>query len=237
MYATYEGAKRLARRLHHLLRAAEVEIALHECMFAMARGGGYRDWAHLRRTLAGGRDRRAELGGFLERAILSLPDGAVAPATRWIDAQLARFDADLAEASDWRQAAAGAGIWDFVYSIQIVHRAHTPLFRPGSGSGLRVRLSILSRFIQPMGGAIIDSQSLTMRLSGQPEALGFGYIDHPHFQREFARLSQAGILEWDPIGNVLRLNPPPVELVRARVANRRADDGAYWREMAESRLS
>lgn len=236
MYATYEGAKRLARRFHHLLRDAEVEIALHECLFAMARGGGYRDWEHLRRTLAGGRDRRAELGGFLERAILSLPEGAVAPATRWIDAELTRFDADLAEASDWRQAAAGAGIWDVVYSIQIVHRAHTPLFRPGSGSGLRVRLSILSRFSQHMGGAIIDSQTLVIRLSGRPEALGFAYIDHTHFQREFARLSQAGILEWDPSENALRLNPPPVDLVRARVANRRADDAAYWREMAESRL-
>lgn len=237
MYATYEGAKRLARRLHYLLREAEVEIALHECMFAMARGGGYRDWGHLRGALARGQDRRAELGGFLERAILTLPEGAVAPATRWIDAQLARFDANLADASDWRRAAAGAGISDFVYSIQIVHRAHTPLFRPGSGSGLRVRLSILSRFSQSMGGEVIDSQSLVMRLSGQLEALGFAYIDHPHFRREFARLSQAGILEWDPAENVLRLNPPPVELVRARVANRRADDAAYWREMAESRLS
>ncbi len=237
MYATYEGAKRLARRFHHLLRDAEVEIALHECLFAMARGGGYRDWGHLQSTLASGRDRRAELSGFLERAILSLPEGAVAPATRWIDAQLARFDADLAEAGDWRQAAAGAGIWDFVYSIQIVHRAHTPFFRPGSGSGLRIRLSILSRFSQHMGGAIIDSESLVIRLSGQPDTLGFAYIDHPHFQREFARLSLAGILAWDPVENALRLNPPPVELVRARVANRRADDAAYWREMAEGRLS
>lgn len=105
MYATYEGAKRLARRFHKALRDAEVEVGLHDCLFAMARGGGYRDWRHLRQRLAGGRSERAGLDGFLERAILSLPPGAVGPATRWIDAELARFNENLAETFDHREGA------------------------------------------------------------------------------------------------------------------------------------
>lgn len=236
MYGTYQGAKSCARRLHRLLRDAEVEIALHQCMFTMARGGGYRDWRHLRGALSGDREERAELSGFLERAILSLPAGAVGPARRWLEAQLARFNADMAEALDYRQAAACAGIWDFVYSIQLVHRAYTPLFRVGSGRGLRVRLSILSKFCQHGANAVINTQALTISLRGRLDELGFGYVDHPDFYREFSRLSEAGILTWNADENVLSLTPPPVDLVRERVANRRVDDAMYWREMASHHL-
>lgn len=236
MYGTYQGAKRCARALQTVLREAEVNLALHQCMRTMARGGGYRDWAHLRGTLSKCTYKAAELNGFLERVILSLPDQAVSPAKRWVEAQLARFNEDLAEALDYRRLAAGAGVWDFVYSIPIVHREQTPLFRPGSGSGLRIRLSILYQFCQSNVRATLDTETLVQTMYGQLSEIGFGYIDHPGFRREFERLIAAGILHWNEAEGELSLEPPSVDIVRERIACRRADDAAYWREMAAWRM-
>lgn len=236
MYGTYHGAKRCARALQTVLREAEVNVALHQCMRTMARGGGYRDWAHLRGTLSKCTYKAAELNGFLERVILSLPEQAVSPAKRWVEAQLARFNEDLAEALDYRRLAAGAGVWDFVYSIPIVHREQTPLLRPGSGSGLRIRLSILYQFCQSNVRATLDTETLVQTMYGQLNEIGFGYIDHPGFKREFERLIAAGILHWNEAEGELSLEPPPVDIVRERIACRRADDAAYWREMAAWRM-
>lgn len=232
MYGTYQGAKQCARALQTVLRKAEVNVPLHQCMRTMARGGGYRDWAHLRGTLAGGAYKAAELSGFLERVILSLPEQAVSPAKRWVEAQLARFNEDLAEALDYRRLAAGAGVWDFVYTIPIIHREQTPLFRPGSGRGLRIRLSILYQFCQSNVRATLDPKTLVQTMYGQLAEIGFGYADHPGFKREFERLTAAGILHWNAAEGELSLEPPPVDIVRERIACRRADDAAYWRQMA-----
>jgi hypothetical protein len=236
MYATYEGAKQLARRLHQVLRDAEVKISLHECLLAMARGGGYRDWHHLRQCLARGQSDKPDLDGFLERAILSLPSHAVGPATRWIDAQLARFNRDLAGEFNHQDAANVARIWDFVVSIQVLHRSRTPLFMRGSGAGLLLRLSMLSKFSSVAAGARIDVATLVSNLSGELDVLLAADMDHPCFGREFRRLCAANILVWKPDTLTLCLMPPPVELVRAHVAEMRQGYAEYWREAALRRL-
>lgn len=56
--------------------------------------------------------------------------------------------------------------------------------------------------------------------------------DHRHFKREFNRLCAEGILEWDEVGQILRLNPPPLDLVRGHIARVRVLDAEYWREVA-----
>lgn len=64
----------------------------------------------------------------------------------------------------------------------------------GSGSGLLLRLSMLSKFSSAAASARIDLETLVTSLSGEFDALLAPDVDHPQFGREFRRLSDAGTL-------------------------------------------
>ena len=143
MYTTYDGAKKRARVLQALLEEQEVEISLSTCQHAMARGGGYRDWEHLRRTYAAQATRHACLEGFLERAYLALPTQAVSPGRRWIEVELDLIRDRAAGREENEEGRAFrdhyARDFDLVSAIGVIHRKVSLLVKLGSGKGQHLR--------------------------------------------------------------------------------------------------
>ncbi|HZB93493.1 MAG TPA: hypothetical protein VE397_18745 [Stellaceae bacterium] len=66
MFSTYDGAKRLAKKLHKAVAAAGARQALCGAQAAIARAAGFRDWQHLR---ASGPGYRIDNRGSFERRL------------------------------------------------------------------------------------------------------------------------------------------------------------------------
>lgn len=234
MYSTYDGAKDRAKTLASLLRDAELPTPLHVCQRVMAVAGGYRDWDHLRRTLDKDVRRPAELEGFLRRMVLALPEQAVGPAYRWAEGivsdlqgrELGKAPADQTSL-DWY-----ARVFEYAMAIGVIHRSSTPLLTPGSGQGQRLRQDMVAGICVGPTYARFDRKTFVLTFEGALETLMPDEAGHKNFDREFARLCEAGIFEWDFQAQVLRLNPPPLERVRAHIAMVRRNHAEYWREAA-----
>ena len=230
MYSTYDGAKRRAKALASFLSEVELETPLHVCQRAVALAGGYRDWDHLRRVLKDGVCRPASLERFLDPLLRALPLEAVGPANRWAEGEISQLDDKSRgrepmdrEWVEWHQR-----VDEYAKAIGIVHRAHTPLLRPGSGAGQKLRLNIVDGLCMGRDLPSFDRRTYVLTFEWCLEDLMPDEFGHPHFEREFIRLQRAGILEWDDKDQTLRLNPPPIELVRERIAKFRRLDAEYW---------
>jgi len=242
MYSTYAGAKRRSRALHAALREAEVDVNLTACQHALARGGGYQSWRHLVRALPDGTRRPAQLEGFLDRASLAMPTQAVGPTRRWVEVELERFDPRQRDVGSerWKRHWY-AKEWEFVFGIGVMHRATTALLRPGSGRGQRLRQDMVCYLCMGPIDPELDRATLRLTFRGRRSELFRETFEHPHFIREFARLTGAGILEWRAATGadasdegVLILNPPPPDLVRSHIRKCRELDAEHWRANADS---
>lgn len=234
MYSTYDGAKRRAQTLATLLGEAEAATPLHLCQHALAQAGGYRDWDHLRRELIPGVDRPARLEGFLRRLALALPDHAVGPGYHWAEGVLwdLRERAKGMGGVDRRELDWFARVHEYVSAIGVIHRSRTPLLNPGSGAGQRLRQNIVAMLCLGPAKPSFDRETFVLIFEGSLAELMPLDLVHPNFAREFERLCAAGIFEWDPVARILRLNPPPLDLVRAHIATCRDHAAEYWREAA-----
>lgn len=241
MFSTYGGAKKRAWTLHSTLLATEVDVTLSQCRHALARGAGYRDWEHLRRTLEGRLPRPANLEGFLERVALAMPTQAVGPTHRWVETELSFLrDRERGEARstdrffrDWYVKDSEA-----VFAIGVMHRATTPLLQPGSGRGQRLRLELVCQLCLGPAYATLDRETLTLAFHGKGEDIFGPRFAHPNFRREFDRLIAAGIFAWTGSlteGGKLVLAPPSQEVVREHIRKCREFDAEHWRMDAEFR--
>lgn len=234
MYSTYDGAKRRAQTLAGVLDDAELPTPLHQCQRVIAVAGGYRDWDHLRRTLTNGASRPAELGGFLRRMVLALPEQAVGPAYRWAEATLSDLESRTRGETapdraflDWYSR-----VFEYVNAIGVIHRSGTALLTPGSGTGQRLRQNMVAGICLGPAKPSFDRETFVLTFEGSLEALMPEEAGHKNFDREFGRLCAAGIFEWDAKAKVLRLNPPPLDRVRDHIAMCRKHHAEYWREAA-----
>ena len=234
MFSTYDGAKRRANTLAAVLDDAEIDVPLHICQRAIAQAGGYRDWDHLKRSLPIGVDRPANLTGFLRRLVQALPDQAVGPGYRWAEAELSQLKAKASgrepmdrEWLDWFTR-----VSEYVFAIGVVHRTRTPLLMPGSGAGQRLRQDMVAGLCVGPAKPHFERETYVLTFQGALDEHMPKEAKHPNFDREFARLCAAGIFVWDQNAKILRLNPPPLDLVRAHIATCRDLDAEYWREAA-----
>lgn len=233
MYSTYAGAKRRAKELHATLREIDVRVGLHDCQRAIAKGGGYRDWPHLQQTLGQGQVRPAETGGFIDRASLTMPDLAVAPTRRWVDATLsslregeAPFDRHW---GDWY-----AKISEVVTALSAIHFSTTPALRPGSGPGMRLRVELVGALLLGPSLGQLDRTTFTLTYDHSNHALFGRHGEHRHFARELERLRAEGIIEFIEGGRLI-LHPPSLDLVKTHIAACRISHAEYWREQAAER--
>lgn len=117
-------------------------------------------------------------------------------------------------------------------AIGVIHRSSTPLLMPGSGQGQRLRRDMVAGICLGPTYARFERKAFVRTFEGALEALMPYEAGHKNFDREFARLCEAGIFEWVPQAQVLQLNPPPLERVRAHIARMRQNHAEYWREAA-----
>jgi hypothetical protein len=242
MFSTYAGAKKRSRALHTTLTTVELEVTLTQCQYALARGAGYRDWQHLRRSLDGRPARPAPLDGFLERAALSMPAQAVGPTHRWVETELSSIKARERAEPPINREFREWYVKDFevTMAIGVLHRSTTPLLCPGSGRGQRLRQELAVGLCLGSPHPVLDRKTFTLMFKGTVEELFGRHAAHPHFLREFDRLVNAGLFAWRaaPEGGIdLVLSPPPLTLVRDHIRKCRDLDAEHWRMDAEFRAA
>ncbi|HWW26087.1 MAG TPA: hypothetical protein VNZ85_09375 [Caulobacter sp.] len=125
-----------------------------------------------------------------------------------------------------------ARVYEYAFAIGVLHRSRTSLLVPGSGAGQRLRQAIICELCTGPSKSRLDWKTFVLTFDGPIEDHLRDEVAHPHFERELARLYDAGILEWHAASQTLRLNPPPLEVLRAHIAKCREHDAEYWRAAA-----
>ncbi|CAN5122202.1 hypothetical protein BH10PSE1_BH10PSE1_13880 [soil metagenome] len=209
MYSTIKGAKACAKTLKTLFDESGLLYPLNRCQTAIAKAGGFRDWHDMESSLASG-ERPVEPGAYRRRLLAALPAACHVPVRAdwdgWTDGD---DDDDSDIPRHWIR-----DIWPYHFGTGVLHRARTPLLRPGSGAGQRLRLEIIETVLSSpfRGYPPMEPESLTFVYDSDFQSLFGDLLDHPHFPREFAKLLEARILSWVSTGpegrGVLRVHPP-----------------------------
>jgi hypothetical protein len=123
--------------------------------------------------------------------------------------------------------------WPFEWAIMILHRSKTALLRRGSGRGQTLRASLVDGLLLNIHGGHrahprLDPETLALVFKGDFASLFHADAEHPDFDREFGRLVEAGVLDWQD--GVLRVLPPAGEDIIAEVQADRFDFVEHWSE-------
>lgn len=212
MYSTLKGAKGSAKSLKTAFQNSGILYPLNRCQTAIARAGGYADWHQLNQALGTAASLPLDPQTFRDRLIAALPRPCHAPARAWLDKEpLPTAETDGETPPRWYRDAS-----PYWFASMGLHRGHTALIRPGSGTGQKLRESlVLGLLINSHGGAaafpLLEAETLAMVYFGDLRTLFRTDVDHPRFDTEFARLIEAEILDWQPDdrgSGVLRVLPP-----------------------------
>ncbi|MDQ1155484.1 hypothetical protein [Brevundimonas sp. SORGH_AS_0993] len=209
MYSTAKGAKACAKTLKSLFDRSGLLYPLNRCQTAVARAGGFRDWHDMEASLATG-ERPVEQTAYRRRLLAALPFACHAPVRAdwdgWTECD-DEIDPDIPRR--WFR-----DVFPYHFGTGVLHRSSTPLLRPGSGVGQRLRLEIVETVLSSrvLGYPSMDPETLDFVYDSDLATLFDDLVEHAHFPREFERLQQAGIVSWaetDLSGNgVLRIHPP-----------------------------
>lgn len=208
MYSTIKGAKSCAKTLKALFDESGLLYPLNRCQTAVARAGGFRDWHDLEASLATG-DRAVEPGAYRRRLLAALPHACRFPVRADWEGWRDDDDLDSDGPPHWIR-----DVWPYHFNSGVLHRARTPLLRPGSGAGQRLRLEIIETVMNSvrLGYPPLDPETLDFVYDSDLPSLFGDLIDHPHFPREFSRLLDAGVCAWTSTGpdgtGILRIHPP-----------------------------
>ena len=208
MFSTYDGAKRLAKKLRNAASANGANLSLGACQTATAVAGGYRDWQHLRDTLGTGGNRVTDprtFGNRLRQALPTIP----ASCAESVIAALHRGRGESAQED---------AVADWAFDIWLMRTAH-PLCRQGSGPGLLIRQQLVNGIIQQFDNATFDETDNTITFEACELRELFGdIVDDHRFPGELDKLIKGGIyaLHEEPKRLLLTLLPPPPEALEAR---------------------
>lgn len=211
MYSTVEGARRFAKKLQRFLRSLGAGASLSFCQNVTARAGGFSSWHELNTTNAVGGNGMQSTIEFRRKLASELPEHSREGVLEW----LAR-PATQASPEAWLQASAIDSwlreVLPYALAILGQHRAHTNLFRRGSGQGLNRRLEILDALT--IGGLFPQLDVASMELSVPLEALRRGprWVD----PLQVDVLAAAGVITLFP--DRLVLHPVDALDLEARMA-------------------
>lgn len=207
MYSTLNGAKTCARDLQHLLADSGLLFPLNKSREAIAKAGGFRDWHDLEAGLKGSAHRTVDPVAYHRRLLNALPFPCRSPVQAHVDGE-ADPEENLTDPQYPRHWYRDA--WPYERAITHIYMGH-PLVRQGSGTGQRLRANlVLGPLLNLYGGqrdrAQLDPDTLALVYTG---SLAYHFrqdFEHRNFQREFERLAEARILQWN--GRELRIVPP-----------------------------
>lgn len=215
MISTKQQAKDFAKKIKSTLGASGLHYPLGVCQSSVARALGFADWWTLTRAQRwpGVSDETLH-----ERLLEALPFACRPP----VIALLAGEEPPEAPPGfppRWYLDAV-----PYYMANMALHR-RTPLLRPGSGKGQRLRARIVDHLMLEWATAgipapLLDPISFDIVFSGRPEKVLAAVADHEDFEKELDRLVDAGILALAP--DSVRVRSPGIDTVRAHAVWSRA---------------
>lgn len=168
MYSTVVGARRFAKKLQRFLNSTGAGVSLSFCQRATARAGGFDNWHELNTAKMLGGDIMPSATEFRHRLVNAFPQRSRQALLDWLPWP------ELGDSEDARMQSSAVDSWlrevlPCALAILGQHRAHTNLFKRGSGDGLGLRLEILDALT--IGGLFPDLDMATMELSLPLEAV------------------------------------------------------------------
>jgi hypothetical protein len=235
VYSTLSGAKSCAKALKAVFDDSGFVFPLHKCQTAVARAGGFRDWRDLTSGLESG-SRTVDPPSFRRRLLAALPRACHAPVRAYLDKWVPDPKDDPGDdiPRNWFR-----DVHPYHLGASVMHRSRTPLLRPGSGAGQRLRLEIVERILNNYRFAfpLMEPETLSFDFHGDLPALFDDLCEHPKFKSEFERLIDAGVLAWtqteDPDIGTLRVLPPEGledKVIRSAIAHARYEGMALEEE-------
>lgn len=225
MYSSIDGAKKFAKTLKSLLDGSGIVFPLHRSQAATAQAGGYRDWDDLRRALKES-DRPVDPESFPRHLVTALPKPCWVPVLSWLeDGRLPKAREDGLTEHYYR------AVVPYVLASSVIHRSTSPLLRPGSGPGQRLRESMVVSLLLGGRGRItvsprLEPDTLALVVEGDIAGLFGPDADHPRFRQEFESLVGAAIFDYRD--GILRVLPADKEKVAAHVADGLAGRAEYF---------
>ena len=234
MYSTIDGAKKCAKDLKRQFDDSGFDFTLNKCQSAVARAGGYRDW----RDLAGALGRArvpVNPAAFRKRLIAALPEPCRPPVNAWLDKEPPEAAPDPDTPPRWYR-----DVFPYLMASAALHRSRTPLLRPGSGTGQRLRETLVVGLLLNIHGGRrvvprLEPDSLALVFRGDAATLFRDDVRHPRFDVELQALVGAGILDVRD-DRVRVLVPDPVA-VASHVADGRAGKAQMWNEEGGGELA
>lgn len=231
MFTTYDGAKKRAKELKRLFDDSGIRYPLNKSQRAIAKAGGYADWHELQERLTGTAPEQ-DAAAFRRRLLSALPFPCHAPVKAWLDGELT--DVAIEPETPPRYF---RDVHPYLLASSILHRSRTPLLRPGSGVGQKLREQLVVGLLLNIHGGPsprprLDPESLAMVFEGDLKALFCGDVAHARFSEEFQRLQDEGILIWRD--GVLEVMPPDVDALMSWVRDHNANLAEHWAEGEEN---
>lgn len=111
-------------------------------------------------------------------------------------------------------------VFPYMFAIAVIYRAETPILRPGSGQGQKLREHLVVGLLMNRHGGqhilpTLDPETLVLTFSGDLATLYRADREHGRFNIEIAALEAAGVIER--ISNGVRILPPDREAVSEHV--------------------
>lgn len=226
MFSTYDGARKRAKDLKRLFDDSGFLYPLNKVQEAVAKAGGFADWHALKAGLTTARD-PGDPAAYRRRLLGALPYPCRAPVQAWFDGELDDVPVEAGLPPRYFR-----DVFPYIGAATALHR-QTPLLRPGSGAGQRLRESLVIGLLLNIHGGDqpwpkLDPVSLALVFEGDLASLYKSDATHPRFAEEFRRLQDAGILASAP-GRV-SVMPPGIGALIERVNGWRANHAEHWSE-------
>ena len=234
MYSTIDGAKSCAKVLKRLFDDSGFDFALNKCQAAIARAGGYRDWRDLEGALGQARV-PVDAATFRKRLLAILPEPCRPPVLAWLDKEPAEAAPDVNTPPRWYR-----DVFPYLMASAALHRSRTPLLRPGSGTGQKLREALVAGLLLNIHGGRrvvphLEPDSLALVFRGGVSTLFLDDARHPRFDAELQTLVAADIL--DVREDRVRVLSPDPAAVAAHVAEGRAGKAQMWAEEGGNELA
>jgi hypothetical protein len=225
VYSSHDGAKKCAKELKRLFADSGFIYPLNQCQGVVARAGGFRDWHDLEATLKQS-NQTIEPSAFRKRLLEALPYPCRPPALAWLDNDPAETTSAADTRPRWYR-----DVFPYLMATTALHRSRTALLRPGSGTGQRLRETlVLGLLLNTNGGTrvvpLLEPDTLAFVFKGTPETLFGDQARHPQFDVEIKALIHNGVL--DVRDGEVRVLTPDAAAVIARVAGDKVDKADYW---------
>jgi hypothetical protein len=226
VYTTHERAKKRAKELKRLFDDSGIRYPLYKSQRAIAKAGGYSDWHEMEIALI---DAAPALDPalFRRRLLAALPSPCHAPVKAWLDGELTDASTTGLPPRYFRD------VYPYLSAASVLHRSRTPLLRPGSGLGQKLRETLVVGLLLNIHGGSrpwprLDPETLAMVFEGDLRSLFREDVDHARFAVEFQRLQDEGVLVWTD--DVLEVMPPDVDELMAWVLEHPAGLAQHWEE-------